>query len=74
MNTERYIERIPLAHSPGRVDVRSVTNGDPGMEVALTIRAGCATTDVYVTSSEAHAMADALHNAADAYDNGRMAA
>lgn len=67
MNTERFSERIRLKHSPGRLDVRSVTHGDADMHVALTARIGCMTADLYLLADEARVLADALRAAADTY-------
>ena len=70
MTAVRFTERFRLKHSPGFLDVRSVTHGDDEMHVALTVRAGCMTTDLYVTGFEARRLADALRTAADTYEAG----
>lgn len=68
MTAARVTDCIHLQHSPMRLAVHSVRNGNECMQVALSLSASYTSTDVYVTTDEARRLAASLTACADHYE------
>lgn len=68
MTVPRVSDYIQLQHSPMRLEARAVRNGNECMQVAISLSASYACTEVYVTTDEARRLAASLTTCADHYD------